>query len=353
MNGREIHLQTGKIPAGLLRSLVLENLGSRRDEVLVPAAFGEDASVLDFGGRDVVISTDPITAAGADAGRLAVIVSCNDVAASGAEPVGVLLTIILPTHARAADLKEIMEQAHEAARDLSVEIIGGHTEVVPHVTQTILCATAVGKAFDGVHHWPIRSSSAEAGDQIILTKSAGIEGTAILAADFEDVLLERGVGEDVLAEAAELGDDISVIAESRVAAQSGARAMHDVTEGGVLGAVYEMSAAAERGAVLHEDRIPVTQATREICAAMDLDPLRLISSGALLIAASRDSAVVQALSDAGIPAQSIGEFTEDPQVVLKRSLPGGGETSTVLPPPGRDELWRAYARFRESGGSGG
>jgi len=339
-------VETGKVSPGLLKELVLEYLGCERDEVLVPAAFGEDASVLDMGDNHIVISTDPITAAGADAGRLAVLVSCNDVAAAGAEPVGLLMTVIMPPHATPEDLKNIMEQANDAAREMSVEIIGGHTEVVPHVQQTILCSTVVGKAFPDVVHWPIRSGSARVGDVLVLTKSAGIEGSAILAADFADVLEDRGISRDVMQEAQKLGDNISVVEDSRVAAQAGARAMHDVTEGGVLGAVYEMLAAAGLGAVLYEDRIPVHACTREICAALDLDPLRLISSGALLIAADPEHKVAEALEESGIPAGEIGEITSDDSVVLRRALPGRGEMTEIVPPPGRDELWRAFARFR-------
>ncbi len=339
-------METGKVPPGLLKELVLEYLGCEREEVLVPAAFGEDASVLDMGEDHIVISTDPITAAGADAGRLAVLVSCNDVAAAGAEPVGMLLTIIMPPGACTEDLKRIMEQANDAAREMSVEIIGGHTEVVPHVRQTILSATVVGKPFPDVVHWPIRSGSARADDVLILTKSAGIEGSSILAVDFEDILTDRGVSREILDEARALGDDISVVSESRVAAQAGARAMHDVTEGGVLGAVYEMLYAAGLGATLYEDRIPIHTCTREICAALDLDPLRLISSGALLIAADSGAGVAESLDEAGIAACVIGKITSEEGVVLRRTLPGKGEMTETVPPPGRDELWRAFARFR-------
>ncbi|MFO8061086.1 MAG: AIR synthase family protein [Bacillota bacterium] len=339
-------LQTGKVPPRLLEGLVFNYLGCRREEVLVPAAFGEDSSVLDLGGSHVILSTDPITAAGADAGRLAVIVSCNDVAASGGEPVGVLLTIILPSGATAEDLQQIMTRAHETAKELSVEIIGGHTEVVPHVTQPILSATAVGKAFEDAVHWPILSSSSEEGDALILTKTAGIEGTAILAADFADILRQQGVSDDVLTEGELMGRDISVVCDARIAAGAGARAMHDVTEGGVLGAVYEMIIAAQCGAIIYEDQIPIADCTREICALMDLDPLRLISSGALLIAAAQDSAVTDALNRAGVPACVIGKVTADGGVMLRQGIPGGGETMTPVRPPGRDEIWRAYARFR-------
>ncbi len=340
-------LQTGKVPPQLLQRLVLQNLGAKRDEVKVSAAFGEDASVLDFSDSPIVISTDPITAAGADAGKLAIIISCNDVAAGGGEPVGVLLTVIMPENSSAEQLESIMRQAHETAEQMNVEIVGGHTEVVPQVTEPILSATAVGRAWGGIPHWPITSSAAKPGDQLILTKTAGLEGTAILAADLRDVLLQHGISEELLRKADALGDNISVIEEAELAARGGARAMHDVTEGGVLGAVYEMAAASGTGAYLREGDIPVAPCTREICSILDLDPLRLIASGALLISASPESELVTKLQQQGIGAAVIGEVTEEQKIKMERRLADGGTTMVALSPPQSDEVWRALERFKD------
>ena len=339
-------MRAGKISPRILRGLVLKNLGADREEVVVPAAFGEDASVLDFGGAPVIVSTDPITAAEAGAGRLAVIVSCNDVAAGGGEPVGVLLTIILPEGSEPDVLRRIMGEAHEAAKELGVAIIGGHTEVVPHVRQPILSTTVLGKGLPDLPFWPITSSSAQPGDSLLLTKTAGIEGSAILAADFREALLERDVSEDTLKAAQSLGQGISVVGEAKAAARAGARAMHDVTEGGVVGATYEVAAASGTGAVLYEDCIPVAEATRALCLALALDPLRLISSGALLIATPNPGDVKSAVGDLGIAITEIGKVTGDGELSLVRRLPGGGEVRMEMAPPDRDELWRAFELYR-------
>ncbi|MFP4200115.1 MAG: AIR synthase family protein [Bacillota bacterium] len=339
-------MRSGKISPRILRGFVLRNLGHRRDEVVVPAAFGEDASVLDLGGAPVVISTDPITAAQAGAGRLAVIVSCNDVAAGGAEPVGVLLTIILPADSEPELLRRIMGEAHEAAKELGVAIIGGHTEVAPYVSQPILSTTVVGKALPDLPYWPITSSAAKPGDRLLLTKVAGVEGSTILATDFRDVLLARGVSEESLEEAETMAEWISVVPEALAAAQAGARAMHDVTEGGIVGATYEIAAASGRGAILYEDRIPVARVTREFCEVLELDPLRLISSGSLLMATPEPDAVIGALKEIDIRVTEIGRITEDEELALVRQLPGGGEVWMELTPPERDELWRAVEMYR-------
>ncbi len=339
-------MRVGKISPRILRGMVLSHLGSEREEVVVPAAFGEDASVLDLGGAQVVVSTDPITAAEAGAGRLAVLISCNDVAAGGGEPVGVLLTIILPESTDEAILRRIMEEAHDAARELDVAIIGGHTEVVPHVSQPILSTTVVGKALSDLPYWPITSSSAQPGDHLLLTKSAAVEGTAILAADFREVLLDRDIDDETMADAEAIGAQISVVPEAMAAARAGARAMHDVTEGGIVGAVYEMAAASGTGAILYEDCIPVAAATSALCKALSLDPLRLISSGALLIATPEPETVRTAITAIDVPVKIIGKVTGDGHLAMVRNLPGGGEVRMELSPPERDELWRAVEMYR-------
>ncbi len=342
----EIGLRSGKISPRILRGLVLSHLGYDRDEVIVPAAFGEDASVLDLGNAPVILSTDPITAAEAGAGRLAVIISCNDVAAGGGEPVGVLLTIILPEGSDQEVLRRIMGEAHETAKAMGVAIIGGHTEVVPHVSQPIISTTVVGKALPDLPYWPITSSAARPGDKLLMTKVAGLEGTAILAADFAEILRERGVSEEELREAEALGDLISVVPEALEAARTGARAMHDVTEGGIIGAAYEMAAASGTGVIIREEDIPIEPVTRTFCRALHLDPLRLISSGALLIATPDGDDVEEALKGIGVRVTDIGSIVEEEELSLVRRLPGGGEVRMELSPPDRDELWRAVEMYR-------
>src|SRR5687767_7817988 len=174
-------MQSGKLPPALLRRLVFGRLGARRPETLVRAAYGEDSAVLDLGDDLVVLSSDPITTAGARAGWLGVHVACNDVAANGAAPVAVLLTILVPEGAPASTVGTVMRDAHRAARELGVEIVGGHTEVTPGLPRLLLALTAVGRAPRGRH---LTSAGARPGDALLLTKAAGLEGTAVLAHDF-------------------------------------------------------------------------------------------------------------------------------------------------------------------------
>ena len=345
-------LPEGKLPASLLERLVLPRIGVRRREVVLGAAPGEDAAALDLEGELCVAASDPITGAGHDAGWLAVHVNCNDVAATGAEPVAVLLTILLPPGSSAAVLEEIMAGAQRAAREVGCQIAGGHTEVTPGLTQPLVIATALGRT-PAARLMP--SGGARPGDVLLMTKWAGLEGTAILATDCRNALAARGVPAAVLDAAAQLGRWLSIVPEARLAARRGAHALHDVTEGGVLGAVWEMVTAARHaqgeavGCVVEAAAVPVREETRSICAAAGIDPLRLIGSGALVVAAPAEAAgpLQAAWMEAGIPAAAIGRVTGDGAL----RLVAADGSQWPLEAPGTDALWIARARLAEGAGS--
>ncbi|HHV61673.1 MAG TPA: AIR synthase [Firmicutes bacterium] len=329
-------MKIGKVPQDVLERLVLSNLGTRRSDVLVHSRIGEDCSVIDFGDFVCVVSTDPITGAAANIGWLAVHISCNDVAANGAEPVGLLITVMVPPDACEGDIGRVMKDADRAARSLGVEILGGHSEVTSAVTRVTVVSTALGKARKDAF---VTSSGARPGDYLILTKVAGLEGTAILAADLEERLLKGGMEPQEIACAKAFIENISVVREGMIAAANGATAMHDVTEGGVIGAVFELCEASGVGLKVWEERIPVAPETRNICSLLGIDPLRLTSSGCMLISAVCAKRVVGALEEAGIPATVIGEIVEPGRgrVLVRQD----GKEVEVLPPE-RDELYKAF-----------
>lgn len=354
--------KSGKLPPSVLRALILDRISRRRSEVLVHAAFGEDSAIIDFGEWACVISTDPITGSREDAGWLAVHVTCNDVVSNGAEPIGVLLTILCPERLGAEyenlpknpakDSQElpghlglidsIMRNAERAASELGVEILGGHTEITPGITRPIVSATAIGKA---PRNKIITSSGAKTGDLLILTKGAGVEGTAILAADFED-LLKSALPHDLVERAKRFREKISVVREGLIASENGASAMHDVTEGGVLGAVYEMAEASGAGVEVWADKIPVAAETKEICSFFSIDPMRLISSGSMLISAPKSDPILSLLHKEGIEASVIGRVTDKGSVLVK------SDKVMDLIPPQSDELWKVITRYsQDDGGS--
>jgi hydrogenase maturation factor len=174
----------GKLTNEQLKQVILSGITPTRDDVVLRPGIGVDCGAIRAGGRICVFSSDPITAASQDAGKLAVHVSLNDVAAAGAEPVGLLLTVMAPPGTAPARLGELVRQAQEESAALNVEIIGGHTEFTDAVTRIVLCTTAIGLA--DVDGRVFSAAGAKPGDELVLTKWAGMEGTAIIASDLPE-----------------------------------------------------------------------------------------------------------------------------------------------------------------------
>jgi hydrogenase maturation factor len=336
-------LPIGKVPPDLLNRLVYPHLGAQRADVLVHAQLGEDCAMIEFGDEVAVLTTDPITGAGPDLGWYAVFIATNDLAATGADPVALVVTLLLPPDDAAGDLERVMRDASAAALQLGVEIVGGHSEVTRGIDRPVIVVTALGRARkDRV----LRSGGARPGDALLLTKGAGIEGTSILATVLED-RLKPALGESVVARAQAYREQISVLPEARAAVQAGARAMHDVTEGGVLGAAYEIAAASRIGVHLDASRVPILPETTAICAFLGIDPLGLIGSGALLVATPDASRTAGAIVGAGIAAAEIGRFVPSDRLLIR-------ETEAMpLAPPTRDELWRILETVARKGASPG
>ena len=320
-------MRIGKLDNDQLNGLILSKFRHVRSEVVCSPRVGVDCAAVDLGGRLAVLSTDPITSADSNLGQLTVHVSCNDAAAAGAEPIGLLVTLLVPPSATEKDIARVADELSFAAEQAGVEIIGGHTEVTDSVTRMVTCATVLAKAGSrGV----LDSRNMRAGNDLVLTKSAGLEGTAILASDHADML--SGIPEEELQAARAFFGAVSVVKEGLYAAEHCATAMHDVTEGGVLGAAWEMAEAA--GCCVEIDRaaVPVHPATEHICAALGLDPLRLLSSGAMLIACEDGASLVRGLRAEGIPAAVIGAVKEGRGAFFADGTP--------IDPPGADELYR-------------
>ncbi len=331
-------METGKLSPSDLQRIVFPYLGARRPDVLSRAAIGEDSAIIDFGDWVCVLSTDPITGAAHKAGWLAVHVSCNDVAANGAEPVGVLATVLLSEQSEEGELRSLMEDVNQAASELGIEVLGGHTEVTPGLSANIVSCTAVGKAPKRRY---VTTSGARPGNALLLTKSVGLEGTAILATDFED-RLRALLGDEMLKRAQGFRAEISVVKDGVAAAELGATAMHDPTEGGVLGAIHEMTTAGGLGVEVWTDGIPIREETRRVCDAFHADPLKLISSGAMLIACPDGGAMVEGLAARGVPATVIGRFTSEGRWLVS------GDRRRELELSYRDELWRILETGRGS-----
>jgi hydrogenase maturation factor len=284
-----------------------------------------------FGDGQVILTTDPITGAAGQIGRLAVHVSCNDIAACGIRPSALMLTLIAPPAAEPADIAAVIDQAAQAAKELSVSIVGGHTEISDAVSRFVAVTCALGFTYGGQI---IQASGCQAGDYLVMSKTAGLEGTAILAHDQAARITELFSDAEIAA-AQRLADLISVVEEGSCGGKCGAHAMHDATEGGILGAAWEMAAASGLGLTVEVDRIPIHPLTRRICSHFSLDPLRLISSGSMLIATHDPDVLIGELASKGILGSVIGRFTAGSELLLR-----AGGTESPLVPPESDELYK-------------
>jgi hydrogenase expression/formation protein HypE len=325
-------LKVGKLDSELLKKIIFNNIKFQREEVMVRPGIGEDCAVVDFGEYALVMSTDPITGAASEVGKLAVHINCNDIASNGIEPLGLMMTILAPIGTTEGQIDGIMKQASREAAKLGVEIIGGHTEITEAVNRIIISATAIGRQLKSDI---VKNSGVKVGDKIIMTKTAGLEGTGIIAYDLEGKLGST-FSREIIKKAQSMVDDISVVKEGIIAGEIGFSSMHDVTEGGILGAIWEICEASKVGCNIYNDRIPIAEETKAICGFLDIDPLRLISSGTMLITVSpnKEKQLIKGLYEGGIRASVIGEIVEKNKYLIKNN------EKIVIQPPKSDELYK-------------
>ena len=335
----KIALPVGKLPIDHLRAL-LADLPKHDPRLVIGPQVGEDAAVIDTGDRYLVVTTDPITFATNHIGRYAVHVNANDVAVLGARPLWFFVVVLLPERYATPELADgIMADVRAACEELGVTVGGGHSEITPGLDRPILVGQMLGEV---APERLVRKTRIAVGDQILLTRGVAIEGTAILARERFDRLRDL-VDADLLARAGRFLVDpgISVVNAALAAADVGeeVHAMHDPTEGGLTTGVFELVAPAELGLRVIREQIPVFAETAAICQALGLDPLRLIASGALLIAVAPTGvdAVMRAVQDAGVPVTAIGEVRPSSEG-LTMVTDGVVETLT---PAARDEIARA------------
>ena len=310
----------------------MDSIKYRREDVVLRSGIGEDCAGVRYGDEVCLLTTDPITGAASEVGKLAVHISCNDIASNGASPIAILLTILAPESTTEEDLKLIMTQAHEEASKLNVEIVGGHTEITSAVNRIVVSSTAIGKQkLDEL----FSNNGIKEGDLLVMTKSAGLEGTGIIAYEKYEELLEH-FDETLLKNAKNMLDKISVVKEGVIAGKFGVSSMHDITEGGLLGAVWEICEGAGLGAIVKYESISIPEATLKICDYYKINPLRLISSGTMLmsVSPSRADALLETLTCEGIEANIIGEITRKDVYLEKR-----GRLAYVTPPDS-DELYK-------------
>jgi hydrogenase maturation factor len=337
LEGSRMTLPSGKIPVDLLKEIIFKNLGTKRDEVALGPTAGIDGAVINFGSKSLIVSMDPITGAIEHIGWHAVKINANDVATFGVAPEFFLSCILLPENADKRTVEAICTQMDMAAKELSVAIIGGHCEVTPGLSSPIVIGCMIGTTDRGNY---VTAGGAKSGDRLILTKSVGIEGTAILASDKEQQL-KKAISPLTVEKAKNFFSQISVVKEATIAfTAGGVSAMHDPTEGGLAGGIHEMADASNLGVKIFQEKIRIQPETSEICKFFKIDPLQLISSGALLISCKPTFAdkIVKKLEQKQIHASIIGEFVRKSS---DRLLIQKNKKVQTLPRPLSDHLWIA------------
>lgn len=337
----------GKLTPEMLLKYVINRIGASDPSVLVGPSIGEDAALVDLGdGKVLVVHVDPITGAVELLGWLAVQVSCNDIAVRGVRPRWLLSVLYIPEDASEELVDGITSQIDQAAKEVGVAVIGGHSEFTPGIDRPLISMTAIGVAEKGKY---VTTGGARVGDAVIMTKTVGVEGTAILSTDFRDTLLERGIPPDVIQLGREFIKRVSVVKEALALAEAGlATSMHDPTEGGLLGGLAEIAYASGKTLYIWEEKVRVAKETAAVTRVLELDPLRLISSGTLVATVPSDDVgkALKVLEDAGIEASAIGyvgEKSDNLVVVTRRD----GSTEKISKVYAEDEIYRAWRTWRE------
>ena len=329
-------LPLGKLPIDVLKPMLHSMAGN---SLVVSPDIGIDVGITRSRGKYLVSSSDPITGVVERIGWYAVNVSANDVATSGIMPDTLTIVALFPEGTKKTEIGKVMNDVNKTASSLGISVAGGHTEITPRLDRTIVIVTAIGSGDNYV-----TSGDAKEFDSILLTKTAGIEGTSILAKLQTVVKL---LDPSAIKRAQNLINKLSVIKEASSAFNTGkVHAMHDVTEGGVIGSVLEMSLASRLGFEIFGDLVPIDDSTNEICLKLKVDPLRLIGSGSLLIACLKGDtdAIIRELKSVKIRCTEVGSFLPNSR---GRWLEFNGRRERLSADSIQDELWPALSKYSD------
>jgi hydrogenase expression/formation protein HypE len=298
-------LAEGKLPTELLERLLRHT--SRSPRLAVGALAGEDAAVAP-GARTIVITADPVTFTEERIGAYVVAVNANDIVAMGGEPLYLTTTILLAPGATEDTLERIFSDIADACGRAGILWVGGHTEVTPIVSRTIVCGQAVGF----LSREPLQTGGAKPGDCLCMSKWVGLEGTTTIARQ-KPAECRKVLGEERFASVLGWLDDpgISIVEEGKALGGLALTSGHDPTEGGVAMGIQEICRRSGVGAIIARESLPIREETRLLCALFGMDPLGLLSSGVFLFTATRPVAerACAVLDDKGIPAAVIGTIT--------------------------------------------
>jgi len=327
-------MKIGKLTASQLKEVIFNNIKKKRKEFLNSPGIGDDCAAIDLGEKICYISSDPITGAVSEIGKLAVNITCNDIATTGVEPMGIMVTILAPPSTSVEDLQNIMVDMESECTKLNIDILGGHTEITDAVNKIIISVTGLG--FGTKEHYEDKKEILE-GDIILLTKGTGVEGTAIIAHEKEKEL-KAILSQSEIDYGKSMMDLTSVVKEGLLSSEL-SKGMHDVTEGGILGALWEVAELSKLGVTIYHDQLNISKVTNKICDHYKIDPLKLISSGSMLVVVSSKNKdiLLDKLISNDIPTFEIGYFTEN--IEEKYIYDSKGQRSDIFEPES-DELYK-------------
>ena len=291
---------------GKVSESVLKQIKSKNTQVKNGAGVGADCAI--FSCENTLVATCMQTAvvpAPADI-RYSILKAAGGTACSGAVPQMVHISLLLPQDAEENLLKQYMAEADKAAAELDMEIAGGHTEVTKAVTIPCVTVQVTGTIADSY----IEPGGAKPGQDIVVSKWVGLEGSARLAEKYADKLSSR-YPYHMITEAGAFKQYLSIIPEAATAIQSNVGAMHDVSGGGIFAALWELAESAGVGLTIDLKKIPIRQETIEVCEFFGISPYELLSGGALLMTTDDGEGLVQALENVHIPATVIGKITNN------------------------------------------
>jgi len=327
--------RTGKISRESFREHIAPQLGADRAETALGPTHGVDFGVLNIGGQALAVATDPVSILSGlgfeRAGRFAVRIVLADVAVSGLDPSHLAIGVTLPPDMTDDDFAAVWGAIHDECADLGVDIVTGHTARYAGCSfPWVGAATAMAV---GDHDAIIRPDGARVGDDLLITTGPAVEAAALFASLFPDVI---DCDDDRLARVAAMLDELGVVRDTRaIAGIDGVAAMHDITEGGLLGACHEMAAGADVRFRVDTDRVQIDDDVAAICSTLEMDPWRATSSGSLLLAVDPDATddVLATLHDRGTTAAAIGRVESGTGVAVD------GEPTE---PPAGDSSWPVY-----------
>lgn len=329
-------MKVGKAAEAVLKRSVLGAVKQQGQQNKVSnAGVGKDAGLFDIPQQTELLAMSCAVHCGTEpqAAPLVVHRACNSLAAAGALPAFITAQLTLPESAEESELKHLMAQLLEACHKAGVTLAQGHTEISKNVLAPVISVTALGTAVcprqeeasrRGVCQEEVsgeaepreKALSRKQGMALVMTKYAGLAGTALLASAYRAELQKR-YPSFLLDKAEALYNMVSVQPEAKLAAALGVTAMHDVAEGGVFGAVWELAEREHIGLAVDLRKIPIRQETVELCEFFDINPYQLKGDGALLLLTDNSIRLLSAFEEAGIPAEVIGMVTDNNDRILK------------------------------------